>query len=1101
MNNSDPIQFTVPAIVAIDERSAGNVIQQVIQPSFSMNVVLEPYSAHQIQGYRIRPVDCDEQQILAITNPNAGPPVEFSQVLRLRLHQTQSNKEHIVEQLKKACWLKHPHLTCIPQYPIDYNKRTQEVVDSWWNSFSYIQENSKTNTPGLRPPQIGAIHAAHSHWTVTGQTATIVMPTGTGKTETMLSLLVSTPCPRLLVIVPTDTLRTQIANKFLTLGILKDLGVIAPHAQYPIVGILRRRPKTGEEVDEFFTKCNVIVTTMHVAGQASLDVQERMAHHCPYLFIDEAHHIAARTWKEFRARFESNAILQFTATPFRNDAKPIGGKIIYNYPLSKAQKEGYFRPINYKPITIFDLTKADQEIAEAAVAQLREDRKQFNHLLMARVGNVKRAEEVLKIYQQYSEFEAVALHSGISSTQERENIRQKVIKGEAQIVVCVDMLGEGFDLPQLKIAAFHDIRKSLAVTLQLAGRFTRTQKSLGDPTFIANIGDTQVSEELRKLYTQDADWNLLLPQKSMATIQEQIDLWEFLEGFHNFPDDIPLQQIRPALSTVVYKTKCDDWQPEMFEDGLVGIDSYERINYDINYEMNTLVAVTAKKIPIKWAQVKELYNWVWELYILYWDQNQNLLFVHGSNNEGHYEDLAQAVAGKEQAELITGGPIFRSLAKINRLKLQNVGLIQLLGRLIRFTMRVGADIEPVLTDIQKQRAQKSNLFGVGFEDGYRTSIGCSYKGRIWSRQVTNIEHWTKWCSSVGRKLLDETIDPNEILKGTHLPILVSERPQKMPYGIDWHEDIYLQPETAITFVIEEEDVSFPIYLTDINLIQPTTDAELKFEICSEDTHIECILEILIQGDIREYRFRVADNKKVSVRIASRSCSLEEFLYVYPPTIHFVDGSYLSGNNYVELQGTLPAYPGEKIVEWDWMGTDIRRESQGTSKRSDSIQYKVIETLKQENYLVIFDDDDAGEAADVVTVSIDDTDIIVEFYHCKFSSEDQPGARVKDLYEVCGQAQKSIKWKEKPSELFTHLLRREERRTERGEASRLAQGTINDLMTLKERAKIQLCNMRIFIVQPGLSRLRVSDEQLALLGVTQNYLAETFQLPLGVIASS
>jgi hypothetical protein len=29
------------------------------------------------------------------------------------------------------------------------------------------------------------------------------------------------------------------------------------------------------------------------------------------------------------------------------------------------------------------------------------------------------------------------------------------------------MLGEGFDLPELKIAAFHDIRKTLAVTLQL----------------------------------------------------------------------------------------------------------------------------------------------------------------------------------------------------------------------------------------------------------------------------------------------------------------------------------------------------------------------------------------------------------------------------------------------------------------------------------------------------------------------------------------------------------------------------------------------------------------------------------------------------------
>lgn len=73
------------------------------------------------------------------------------------------------------------------------------------------------------------------------------------------------------------------------------------------------------------------------------------------------------------------------------------------------------------------------------------------------------------------------------------------------------MLGEGFDLPELKIAAFHDIRKSLAVTLQLAGRFTREKPHLGDATFVANIADVEVRDELRRLYRHDSDWNALLP--------------------------------------------------------------------------------------------------------------------------------------------------------------------------------------------------------------------------------------------------------------------------------------------------------------------------------------------------------------------------------------------------------------------------------------------------------------------------------------------------------------------------------------------------------------------------------------------------------------
>ena len=47
------------------------------------------------------------------------------------------------------------------------------------------------------------------------------------------------------------------------------------------------------------------------------------------------------------------------------------------------------------------------------------------------------------------------------------------------------MLGEGFDLPELKIAAFHDVKKSLPITLQFAGRFTRTSRdnNLGKASF------------------------------------------------------------------------------------------------------------------------------------------------------------------------------------------------------------------------------------------------------------------------------------------------------------------------------------------------------------------------------------------------------------------------------------------------------------------------------------------------------------------------------------------------------------------------------------------------------------------------------------------
>ncbi len=204
-------------------------------------------------------------------------------------------------------------------------------------AFSYVEEDPTVNIIGLRTAQIGAVHAAHAHWSVSSATATVVMPTGTGKTEVMLSLLVSAKVPRLLVIVPTDALRTQLARKFLTLGVLKAPGctLLRTEAMYPIVCTLQHFPKDASEVDDICQRSQVIVTTSNIAGQCAPSVQERLAYQCPYLFIDEAHHAEAPTWVAFRERFKDQKVLQFTATPFREDGKPLDGEIIYKYPLKK----------------------------------------------------------------------------------------------------------------------------------------------------------------------------------------------------------------------------------------------------------------------------------------------------------------------------------------------------------------------------------------------------------------------------------------------------------------------------------------------------------------------------------------------------------------------------------------------------------------------------------------------------------------------------------------------------------------------------------------------------------------------------------------------
>lgn len=141
-----------------------------------------------------------------------------------------------------------------------------EIAKSWDNSIRFKVERPSADgrveagSEGLRPPQLGALHAIGAHWSLSKQPATIVMPTGTGKTETMLAVLAAYVRGPLLVVVPWDLLRGQTGRKFLTFGLLRKLGVLSPEASNPIVGIITHRPSNAAQLD-IFESCNVIIAT------------------------------------------------------------------------------------------------------------------------------------------------------------------------------------------------------------------------------------------------------------------------------------------------------------------------------------------------------------------------------------------------------------------------------------------------------------------------------------------------------------------------------------------------------------------------------------------------------------------------------------------------------------------------------------------------------------------------------------------------------------------------------------------------------------------------------------------------------------------------
>ena len=70
---------------------------------------------------------------------------------------------------------------------------------------------------------------------------------------------------------------------------------------------------------------------MQSIGLAEDGNQKSFAVLFSHVYFDEAHHIEAATWKKFKKHCSSARQLLFTATPFREDSRPLDGKIIYNF--------------------------------------------------------------------------------------------------------------------------------------------------------------------------------------------------------------------------------------------------------------------------------------------------------------------------------------------------------------------------------------------------------------------------------------------------------------------------------------------------------------------------------------------------------------------------------------------------------------------------------------------------------------------------------------------------------------------------------------------------------------------------------------------------
>ncbi|WP_206780578.1 hypothetical protein, partial [Nocardioides sp. XL1] len=451
---------------------------------------------------------------------------------------------------------------------------------------------------------------------------------------------------------------------------------------------------------------------------------------------------------------------------------------------------------------------------------------------------------------------------------------------------------------------------------------------------------------------------------------------------------------------------------------------------------------------------------------------------------------------------LTAGSIFFGMVRIlptQKDAASNLGrfsVLDIYSRARRFSMYVGADVTDGFPAAEEATKVQTNLFAAGFRDGERITVGVSLKGRVWSYLIARtLLDWVEWCQALGKRLLDESIDVVAVKRNFIRPLILDAWPDSVPLGAEWPTELLLSPPASLKIRIGGADV--PLSEVELSVAPELSDEGcVRITLAAEEHAVD--YDIVLDSDGMRAR---AVSTEAAFSTSRTSVPGSEFLTRHCPIV------LLGGDGVVSPPGVLYR-PNRDIDPLDrsemtpisWSGVDLNKESRGDLKVPGTVQGRSLELLQTQDWDLLIDDDGKGEIADLVALRVEDDTLRVVLVHCKFAHGGTVGARLSDLYELCGQAQKSSAWRRHPENMIRKLLARERRRVSQGRPSGFETGAATDLLRLLGNVPSLHVIMEIVLAQPGLSQSRASAPQLELLAATKTYVRETSSAQLRILTS-
>ena len=224
------------------------------------------------------------------------------------------------------------------------------------------------------------------------------------------------------------------------------------------------------------------------------------------IVIDEAHHGVAGSWRKVIDHWPNSLLLGVTATPVRQDGRGLGmvfDRLVLGPSTAELISGGFLCPARiYAPPPVADLTGIHRRAGDYAIDEAAErmDRPTvtgdaISHYQRIGAGqpaiafccNVKHAEHVCAAFNHAGVQAATLL--GCTDPVRRDATVAGFAAGAIHVLVTVDVVSEGFDIPAAGCAILLRPTQSLGLYLQQVGRVLRPAPGKTHAVVLDHVGN------------------------------------------------------------------------------------------------------------------------------------------------------------------------------------------------------------------------------------------------------------------------------------------------------------------------------------------------------------------------------------------------------------------------------------------------------------------------------------------------------------------------------------------------------------------------------------------------------------------------------------